>query len=84
MAREIIKFSCDIYKNKQDLNIHCWAGKSRSQAIAFCLNQYFNMFCENNEEDYIWNLGNSIDDFMGNSDVIKILTKEIYCLNSGY
>jgi hypothetical protein len=42
------------------------------------------MFCENNEEDYIWNLANSIDDFMGNSDVIKILTKEIYCLNSGY
>jgi predicted protein tyrosine phosphatase len=53
MAREIIKFSCNIYKKKQDLNIHCWAGKSRSQAIAFCLNQYFNMFCENNEEDYI-------------------------------
>lgn len=84
MARQIIKFSCDIYKKKQDLNIHCWAGKSRSQAIAFCLNQYFNMFCENNEEDYIWNLENSIDDFMGNADVIKVLTKEIYCLNSGY
>lgn len=84
MARDIIRFSNEIYKNKQDLNIHCWAGKSRSQAIAFCLNQYYNMFLENNEEDYIRNLNNSINNFMGNSDVMQILTKEIYCLNSGY
>lgn len=84
MARQIIKFANNVYKNKQDLNIHCWAGKSRSQAIAFCLNQYFNMFCENNEEDYIRNLSYSIDNFMGNADVIQVLTKEIYCLNNVY
>ena len=84
MAKQIIKFANDVYNKGQMLNIHCWAGKSRSQAIAFCLNQYYNLFWEDNEQDYIYNLNNSIDNFMGNADVIKILTKEIYCLNNGY
>lgn len=80
IARQIIKFTNSVYRKNESLNIHCWAGKSRSQAIGFCLNQYYNMFCENNEEDYISNLTNSIGNFNGNYDVVRILTKEIYCI----
>lgn len=78
MARQIIKFVNNIKDN--EINIHCWAGKSRSQAIGSCLNQYYNLFMENNEEDFIRNLQHSVDNFMANSDVIKIMNKELFCL----
>lgn len=80
MARQIISFATNVYDKNETLNIHCWAGKSRSQAIGFCLNQYFNLFWENNEEDYIRNLQYSMPNFNGNFDVIKILTEELYQL----
>jgi len=78
MAREIINFSNKLQNDT--INIHCWAGKSRSQAIAYCLNQYYNLFLENNEEDFIHNLQNSVNNFMGNYDVIKVMNKELFCL----
>lgn len=79
MAREIINFVNKL--NIDDtINIHCWAGKSRSQAVAFCLNQYYNLFMDNNEEDFIRNLNQSINKFNGNSDVIKIMNQELFCL----
>lgn len=79
MAREIIDFTNKLNIN-DTINIHCWAGKSRSQAVAFCLNQYYNLFMNNNEEHYIRNIQQSINRFNGNSDVIKIMSKELYCL----
>lgn len=78
MAEKIIKFADYIYDKNEELNIHCWAGKSRSQAVGYCLNQYYNLFVENNEEDFIRNLENSIDKFIGNYDVIKIMEKTLY------
>jgi predicted protein tyrosine phosphatase len=79
MAIKILKFTNKLNKN-DTLNIHCWAGKSRSQAIGYCLNQYYNLFMDNNEEDFIRNLQNSIDGFVGNSDVIKVMSKTLYYL----
>lgn len=79
MARDIINFTNKL-NNKDILNIHCWAGKSRSQAIGYCLNQYYNLFLDNNEEDFIRNMQYSVNDFVGNYDVIKIMNKELYCL----
>lgn len=76
-ARQIISFSNNVYNRKEELNIHCWAGRSRSQAIGYCLNNYYNLFVECNKEDYLYNLNNSIDRFIGNYDVIRILTKEL-------
>ena len=52
MAKQIIRFANDVYNKGQMLNIHCWAGKSRSQAIAFCLNQYYNLFWEDKWHTY--------------------------------
>lgn len=79
MARNIINFANKIKKDEM-LNIHCWAGKSRSQAIGLCLNHYYNLFMDNNEEHFIQNLQKSINKFNGNCDVIKIMNQELYCL----
>ena len=79
MARDIITFTNQFNKNDM-INIHCWAGKSRSQAIGYCLNQYYNLFMDNNEEDFIRNLNQSINRFNGNHDVIKVMNQELFCL----
>ena len=79
MARDIINFTNQFNKNDM-INIHCWAGKSRSQAIGYCLNQYYNLFMDNNEEDFIRNLNQSINRFNGNHDVIKVMNQELFCL----
>jgi predicted protein tyrosine phosphatase len=79
MARDIITFTNQFDKNDM-INIHCWAGKSRSQAIGYCLNQYYNLFMNNNEEDFIRNLNQSINRFNGNYDVIKVMNQELFCL----
>jgi predicted protein tyrosine phosphatase len=74
MAKEIIKFANTVYNTNSSLTIHCWAGKSRSQAIAYVLNNYYNLLKENNLEDYKNNLSQFLNDFHGNQDVIRILT----------
>ncbi|MBR4315617.1 MAG: hypothetical protein IKP65_01410 [Alphaproteobacteria bacterium] len=78
MAEKIIEFAYDINNKNEELNIHCWAGKSRSQAIGYCLNQYFNLYLNNNKIDFIMNIENSMDKFIGNYDVIKIMEKTLY------
>lgn len=77
-ANQILDFAHKIYKSKETLNIHCWAGKSRSQAIGYVLNNYFNLFLENNKIDYIRNLEQCSRNFMPNPDVLKILNQTLY------
>lgn len=76
MADQIISFTKSIKEGP--LNIHCWAGVSRSQAIGFCLNTYFNLYLKQNQTDYTTNLMNSIRTFKGNPDVIRILTRRLH------
>lgn len=78
MARQVINFASDVYKRKETLNIHCYAGRSRSQAIGYTLNIYFNLFLENNEEHFFRNLAVTNDKFMPNADVLKIMNKELF------
>lgn len=78
MAKKIISFANGVFERGEELNIHCWAGRSRSQAIGYCLNIYFNLFKSKNEEDYLRNVNNSIDKFIGNYDVIRIISQELY------
>jgi predicted protein tyrosine phosphatase len=78
MANQILNFSLDIWKNDGMLNIHCYAGRSRSQAIGYILNNYFNLFKEKNENDYLFNVKNSLKKFMPNHDVLKILNEKIF------
>ena len=74
MAKEIINFADNVFKLNGMLTIHCWAGKSRSQAIAYVLNNYYNLMIENNLDDYNYNLNQFLNEFHGNQDVIRILT----------
>lgn len=78
MADKIVTFAESIKDGW--INIHCWAGLSRSQAVGFCLNTYFNLYKENNKAAYERNLRNSFDKFLGNYDVIRILTERLYGL----
>ena len=78
MAKKIIEFSKDVFEKNEELNIHCWAGRSRSQAIGFCLNVYFNMFKQKNEIDYLRNIKYNMENFIGNYDVIRIMTNNLY------
>lgn len=77
-AQQIIDFSNDVFNYNEELNIHCYAGRSRSQAIGYVLNNYFNLFVKKNIDDYLFNLNRSLQRFMPNSDVLKILNEEIF------
>jgi predicted protein tyrosine phosphatase len=77
-AKQIIKFSDKVFNNNGELNIHCYAGRSRSQAIGHVLNSYYNLYKEKNENDYVLNLKNSIKKFMPNHDVLSILSNQIF------
>lgn len=78
MAKSIIDFADDIYKKDEELNIHCWAGKSRSQAVGYCLNQYYNLYLSRNKNDFLKNIDNNMDMFLGNYDVIRTMTDVLY------
>lgn len=77
-AKKIIDFATKVYNNNNILNIHCWAGRSRSQAIGQALNTYFNLYLNNNKEDFIQNINNNISKFMPNPDILKILNYNLY------
>lgn len=77
-ARKIIKFSTNIFYNNEDLNIHCFAGRSRSQAVGYVLNQYFNLYLTHNPDDYRLNILNNNEKFMANPDVIKVMNNVLY------
>ena len=75
MAKEILKFAKKIHKKGEQLNIHCYAGRSRSQAVGYVLNTYFNLYIENNIKDYVKNLRNNNQRFMPNPEVLQIMNK---------
>lgn len=81
-AKQIINFSNNVFNNNEELNIHCYAGRSRSQAIGHVLNNYYNLYKEKNENDYIINFKNSIRKFMPNHDVLNILSNQIFLKKS--
>lgn len=76
-AEQILKFATEVSHKNQPLNIHCYAGRSRSQAIGYVLNIYFNLIKERNLTDFNRNLQNNNLAFRGNPDVIKIMNEEI-------
>lgn len=77
-AKKIIKFSTDVFNKNEDLNIHCFAGRSRSQAVGYVLNQYFNLYLMHNPDDYRLNIINNNEKFMANSDVIKVMNDVLF------
>ena len=77
-AIQIIDFANEIYERNEELNIHCWAGKSRSQAVGYVLNTYYNLYLNKNKKDFFRNINHNFDNFMGNYDVMRIMNKVLY------
>ena len=80
IAERIKRFTDEVYMRGQDIQIHCWAGISRSQAIGAELNIYYNLFLQNNEEDFIINLRRNNGRYCGNYDVSRIMKESLYHL----
>lgn len=77
IASDIMGWMMDIWKNDHNANvkIHCWAGHSRSQAVAYWLNMYFNLLLERNLEDYMANNALNIHDKVHfNCEVLRVLS----------
>ena len=72
MALQIFSFAEKARQNNQNLFIHCWAGMSRSVAVALCLNTIFNLLIYCNISHYNSSLKQILTKAMPNSDVIKI------------
>ena len=74
MAKKAIDFT-DKFKNikEKSLIVHCWAGYSRSTALALCLNQIFNLIKDYNLKDFNASLEKILHErAIPNPDVIRI------------
>lgn len=79
MAEQIMNFinENEIESHQKDFYVHCDAGISRSGAIGFLLNEYFNKFLFNNKEDNSFFVRNNRQIFP-NPEVKKILRKRMF------
>lgn len=82
MASQIFSFANKVKQNNQNLIVHCWAGMSRSTAVAICLNTIFNLINDYNISHYNHSLKQILTKAMPNSDVIKI-TMQTYLKYTG-
>lgn len=57
------------------IHVHCWAGRSRSQAVAYWLNMYFNLILDRNMDDYLINNAlNVVEKIHFNCEVLRVFT----------
>ena len=80
LAKQIVSFIKQIKDDgTKDFFVHCDAGVSRSGAVGFLLNKWFNKFINRKPEDdkFFKNLNPRI---MPNPEVIKILENEMFGL----
>ena len=77
LASDIMNWVMDIWKRDHNATVvvHCWAGRSRSQAVAYWLNMYFNLMLERNLEDYVANNAINIHEKVHfNCEVLRVLS----------
>lgn len=75
-ADKIIHFIESIDQSK-DLYVNCAAGISRSGAVSYCLNEYFNKYLDNNVHDYELFFKNN-SQIMPNPHVKKVLHNTLF------
>jgi predicted protein tyrosine phosphatase len=84
MAEQVLDFTERILLEQETskipkiLNIHCYAGMSRSQAIGQSLNTYYNLFMDQNHSDYLYTIHQNNKRSMVNPLVIKIMHDVLY------
>ena len=77
-VKEIMDFVSPLWEQDHDveINIHCWAGKSRSQAVAYYLNIYFNLMLDHDVDAFIENNQRNITDKIHfNCEVLKVFSQ---------
>ena len=77
IARDIVKWVMPLWEKDHgvDIKVHCWAGRSRSQAVAYWLNMYFNLIMERNLPDYYANnVLNVHEKIHFNCEVLRVFT----------
>jgi rhodanese-related sulfurtransferase len=77
IAGEIMKWVLDIWTADKNctIKVHCWAGRSRSQAVAYWLNMYFNLLADRNLDDYYDNnIRNVTEKVHFNCEVLRVFT----------
>ena len=78
LASEIVNWAMDVWKKDHNatIKIHCWAGRSRSQAVAYWMNIYFNLVLERNLEDYVANNALNIHEKVHfNCEVLRVFSE---------
>ena len=77
IASDIVNWVMSIWERDHNatIKVHCWAGRSRSQAVAYWLNIYFNLILERNLEDYVANNAINIHEKVHfNCEVLRVFT----------
>lgn len=78
LAKEIVLWVVDIWKKDRNatVKVHCWAGRSRSQAVAYWLNMYFNLILDRNLPDYYANNALNVHPKVHfNCEVLRVFTE---------
>lgn len=78
LAKKIVEFIKNIKDDgSKDFYVHCDAGVSRSGAVGYMLNEWFNKFISmNREDDEFFKQTNS--HIMPNPEVVRILKQEMF------
>lgn len=76
-AKRIVSWVKDLWDKDHNvtIKIHCWAGRSRSQAVAYWLNIYFNLVLEHNMDDYVSNNALNLNEKVHlNCEVLRVFS----------
>ena len=77
IAKQIVDWVLKIWQadHNATVKVHCWAGRSRSQAVAYWLNMYFNLILDRNIQDYTMsNVNNVHEKVHFNCEVLRVFT----------
>ena len=75
IAEDIVKWVKGLWDTDHGVTIkvHCWAGRSRSQAVAFWLNIYFNLVLDRNLDDFYENNARNVTEKVHfNCEVLRV------------
>lgn len=77
MAKQIIDFIKDINDDNKPIYVHCDAGVSRSGAVGYMINEWFNKYLEMNEQDNQFFI-NENKHILPNPEVMRILKSQMF------
>lgn len=77
MAKKVVEFIKNIKDDGKNFYVHCDAGVSRSGAVGYMLNEWFNKYIDRKNDDIEFFVKNNLH-IMPNPLVIKLLKSEMF------